>query len=139
MKFVFCSDPLDPTRVEEDFADEYSAARNAGFDTTLLDFDRIKDGRDASITTRRIPVSDCVVKAMYRGWMLTPDEYRLLYDVLWKKNIRLINSPEQYEATHCLPAYYSLIENSTPESVWLHPTESQDIRHLMNLYMEVGH
>ena len=51
--------------------------------------------------------------------MMTPPQYRLLYDVLSERNIRLINDPDQFRHCHHLPECYSIMEQLTPRSVWL--------------------
>ena len=59
------------------------------------------------------------VLAAYRGWMVTPSQYRVLYDALVARGIRLINDPDQYRHGHHLPENYPVIEGRTPRSVWL--------------------
>ena len=45
---------------------------------------------------------------IYRGWMLTYDEYTTLYQAFLSKGFTLINSPEQYRECHYLPCWYDL-------------------------------
>jgi hypothetical protein len=51
--------------------------------------------------------------------MMTPPQYRVLYEALAGRNIRLINDPDQYRHCHHLPECYPIIERLTPRSVWL--------------------
>lgn len=55
---------------------------------------------------------------LYRGWMLTPGQYARLYETLFQKNYKLINSPEEYQHCHYLPDSYPFIEGHTPKTIW---------------------
>nr|BBH89699.1 hypothetical protein KTC_44500 [Thermosporothrix sp. COM3] len=59
--------------------------------------------------------------AVYRGWMLRPEHYGLLYMVLLEKGLRLITSPVAYRFCHMLPEYYRSIKPLTPATLWLPP------------------
>lgn len=52
--------------------------------------------------------------------MLTVEQYRQLYDALLSKNVRLINSPAEYEYCHYLPPSLLLLDGNTPRTVSLH-------------------
>jgi hypothetical protein len=54
--------------------------------------------------------------AIYRGWMLTPDQYRSMHGALSARGITLINSPEAYRTCHYLPDSYPFIEGRTPKT-----------------------
>lgn len=56
--------------------------------------------------------------AIYRGWMMKPDMYRLFYEKLKEKGIILINSPEEYNRYHMLPGWYNDFKEYTAKSVW---------------------
>ncbi len=68
---------------------------------------------------RRVPDRPEGVLAAYRGWMVTPPQYKVLFEALAAKNIRLINDPDQYRHGHYLPENYPVIEGDTPRSIWL--------------------
>ena len=51
--------------------------------------------------------------------MMTPPQYRLLFDALAGRNVRLINDANQYRHCHYLPECYPIIERLTPRSVRL--------------------
>ena len=48
-----------------------------------------------------------------RGWMMKPENYRLLYEELLKQNIRLATSPDEYEQMHIFPNVYSVFGEDT--------------------------
>nr|WP_262896868.1 ATP-grasp domain-containing protein [Fulvivirga sediminis] len=58
---------------------------------------------------------------------MTPSEYQSFYDELLNKNIKLINSPEEYKHCHYLPESYSIIESLTPKSYWFNKLDDQAI------------
>jgi len=77
--------------------------------------------------------------AIYRGWMLTPSEYTRLVDALHGRNVRLINSPQEYLHCHWLPHSYSVIEGHTPRSVWIPaPDGSWDMNAVTDLLKQFG-
>jgi hypothetical protein len=51
--------------------------------------------------------------------MVTPPQFRVLYEALIARGIRLINDPDQYRHGHYLPETYPVIEGQTPRSLWL--------------------
>src|SRR5690606_9837050 len=92
MRIVFCNDDLTPRAVDPSYENESVAASDAGFDVDVVDFTAVRTG-DADTCVRLVKVAGDVETAIYRGWMLTPSEYRVLYNALYRRNIRLINSP----------------------------------------------
>lgn len=68
---------------------------------------------------RRVPHQPQPGLGVYRGWMLTPEQYRVLYEALEGKGIRLLNDPATYLHCHYLPESYPVIEPHTPRSVWI--------------------
>jgi hypothetical protein len=108
-------EPFNPREVEPDFEPERHAARAAGLDIALIDHARVLEGA-ASAAVARTP--EGTGTAIYRGWMLRPNQYEALYAALLLRGIALINTPEQYRTCHYLPESYPWIEGRTPRSVW---------------------
>jgi hypothetical protein len=50
---------------------------------------------------------------IYRGWMLTVDEYQSLYDWLAVRGIILINNPAQYQHAHYISGWYAQLKEFT--------------------------
>ncbi len=112
---LFPCDPLNPRQVEPDFEPERYAARVVGLETALVDHSRVLDGAAVAAVAR---VPEGARTAIYRGWMLKPNQYEATHSALVSRGIALINSPQQYRACHYLPEGYSWIEGRTPRSVW---------------------
>jgi hypothetical protein len=75
---------------------------------------------------------------VYRGWMVTPDQYRLLYGALEGKGIRLLNDPAAYRHCHHLPESYPAIETHTPRSAWIKTTGDVSTDQIMELLRPFG-
>ncbi len=119
MVVVFCRDPLEPSRPDRAFEAEVVAIEDRALPYVLVDHDALLREDEPAQAVRRVPGQPEPVLAAYRGWMVTPHQYRKLYEALSAKNIRLINDPEQYRHAHYLPENYPVIRGLTPRSAWL--------------------
>lgn len=55
---------------------------------------------------------------LYRGWMLSEDEYDELEIFIEKNNLSLITTKEQYYAAHHMNNWYDLVDDITPETIF---------------------
>lgn len=115
---LFCESPLQANKVDEDFKDEFIAAKENGFETLLFSFEDLTSPDRSSIAAKRIKQNDKWATVIYRGWMLTPKQYAFLYNDLWSKNFKLINSVVAYQNCHYLPDSLKFIKNRTPKTVF---------------------
>jgi len=129
---LFCEHPLQTNKVDEDFEDELYAAEENGFETILFNFEQLTVDGDASRSIKNIKSRDCLTPVIYRGWMLTPKQYSVLYDGLLSKNFQLINTTEEYQNCHYLPDSLKFIESRTPRTVF----EKFDHENSMDRLME---
>lgn len=120
VNFLFCSHPLYPRRVDEDYEEEYQAA---GLDNAcaLFSYEEFMEGR------LKLYGEDISGLTVYRGWMMKPKMYRELYDALEQKGIYLINTPEEYERYHLLPGWYNDFKDDTAASVWTTGNNIEDV------------
>lgn len=109
--FLFPADPLRPRAVDEHFAAQAAAVREAGGRVALLDHDALLQGRIED-SVRRVPSS--LGPAWYRGWMIPTAAYQALAEA----GIPLLTSPADYRRAHELPGWYAAFEDVTPASVW---------------------
>jgi hypothetical protein len=119
MMVVFCRDPLESSRPDRAFGAEAGVVERMSLPYVLVDYDDLVREDDPDQAVRRVPEQPDPVLAFYRGWMVTPPQYRRLYEALSARNIRLINDPEQYRHGHHLPENYPVIRAHTPRSVWV--------------------
>ena len=115
---LFCESPIEANKVDEDFEDQFVSAKQNGFETLLFNFEDLTSADRFSIATKRIRQTDKIVNVIYRGWMLTPKQYSILYNDLLSKNYKLINTREEYQNCHYLPDSLKFIENRTPKTVF---------------------
>lgn len=136
MKIIFCTDPLNPGKVDTDYENEFIAAKELGFEVGLISFEDLVDIDDPSAAIKKLKASVDGETAIYRGWMLKPDKYAELYHALKKKNIELINSPKRYRNCHYLPESYNTIEDYTPRSIWF--SKEQISESMDEIYEKLG-
>jgi hypothetical protein len=115
---LFCESALEANKVDEDFKDQFISAEENGFGTLLFSFEDLTSADSSSVATKRIKASDKLVNVIYRGWMLTPKQYSILYYDLLSKNYQLINTVQEYLNCHYLPDSLKFIENRTPKTVF---------------------
>ncbi|UZR93286.1 ATP-grasp domain-containing protein [Chondrinema litorale] len=127
---VFCNDLLNPNKVDVDFESEYSAAIQVGFKPLLISHEELI-ANDSVGSINKIVRREVKTKAIYRGWILTGEQYKSLYVKLLDKNIALINSPQAYEHTHYLPDAYPIIEAHTAKSIFIDLADNKlDYKHI---------
>lgn len=110
--FLFPSDPFNKRVVDSDYADDLNALGVQGFTHTLFSYEDLLEGKFRPLTP--IPPNQSVV---YRGWMMTPDTYRILYDALVTSGACLLTSPTQYQHCHYLPEWYDSCCDFTPKTI----------------------
>lgn len=117
MIIVYCDSVIDHKKVDPDYEAERKATIDAGFKTAVISYEYLTEG-NVHTATRHVETQPTMVIGIYRGWMLTPNQYKNLHYYLALRNIRLINFPEEYKHCHYLPESYSKIEAVTPLSKW---------------------
>ena len=107
---LFPSDYFDSSIVDADMRKEYEAAVETGlFDVILFDYDAwFNNGR-----LRLNKPLDMMRRAIYRGWMMKPEQYESFYKALLQSNIRLVTKPEEYNALHMFPNVYEKLGEHT--------------------------
>lgn len=119
MKIIFCQDPMSEGNPDSMYIDEVAAATRAGLEFELIDYVAIAEKNNPARAVRDIHVRDTVEPAIYRGWMLSSNQYSALYDALFSRGIQLINNAQQYQHAQHLPEALPIIEAHTPHTVWM--------------------
>lgn len=138
MHFIFCADPFDPTSPDEAFATEAHAASDVGLPYHLISFEALVDDGRPNAAVRRVPSAPTPEPALYRGWMLRPEQYAQLYTALQERGYQLLNTPTAYRHCHYLPESYPIIATHTPQSVYLPLSECDDIDHILQALAPFG-
>ncbi len=104
---------------------ESHALDEVGLDSAWIEMESVVDG-EADLALSH--VREAPGRAwLYRGWMLTEDEYSALADAVEERGERLVVGPEEYALTHYLPSYYGHLRGHTALSAWTDgadPTEA---------------
>ena len=104
--------------VDSEYEVEFNSIKN-GIDLSvgLFNYDDFISGSELKLN---IPIKDGDIECIYRGWMMNPKQYKRFYNDLSDKfNIKLVNTPEEYDNCHLFPSSYLQIKDYTPKSVWL--------------------
>jgi hypothetical protein len=115
---LFCEDPFESNKADPDYIEEFLVVKQLGFETLVFNFEDLTSEDRYEQATRKIKPAAGNKKVIYRGWMLTPKQYALLYNNLLKKNYKLINTVEQYQNCHYLPDSLQFIEGRTPKTIF---------------------
>lgn len=109
------------TKVDEDLQQEYDAVMATGlFDVALFGYDKWFD--EGKLTVKNAPDEEHL--AVYRGWMMKPEQYEQFYVLLLDQNIRLVTEPEQYRRMHIFPNVYEKVKDD-PAKMEIYPLHSQ--------------
>lgn len=117
---LFPADPTNIRRVDEHFAPQAQAARELGHTVRLVNLAALERATGEPIL--RWPALDEPVRATYRGWMVTPENYARLAELLLAKGAVLATSPPQYQRAHELPGWYDALRAFTPKTVEIEAT-----------------
>jgi hypothetical protein len=128
---LFCENPLEPHNVDPDFQEEFDCAKNNDFKTIIFNYDDL-NADNIEKATRKIKHADTQTSVIYRGWMLTPSQYAKLYNSLSTKNLKLINSPTEYQNCHYLPNSLAFIEGRTPKTVFEKLADTNNLKSIIN-------
>lgn len=128
---LFCENPIQSNLVDEDFNDQFVSASENGFKTLLFNYDDLISADRWPIATNRIKQNEEIASVIYRGWMLTPAHYKILYNQLLSKNYKLINTVEEYQNCHYLPDSLKFIKSRTPQTIFENYEDESSIETLI--------
>src|SRR5262249_3419533 len=94
MELLFCCNPDMRKLPHPAFELEFDAAREPGFTCRLFGFEDFLEGRAERAFSQLPPAAGEVL--LYRGWVFTEGEYRLLDAALHDRGYALFTSPEAY-------------------------------------------
>lgn len=106
MQFIFSADPLHPTNVDDYFKPQIVELTNGEYPAVFS----LEENK-----SQRVRAGETV---MYRGWMLTEDQYTAMAAQVEARGAMLFTSTEQYLNTHHIPNWYPLLKEFTPDTIW---------------------
>ncbi len=114
IRVLFPNEPYDRKHVDSAYKEEFNVCEMLGIKTYFYDYEELIENNKL---ISNIDSDNNNVTLVYRGWMLKPNSYDLLYyKILEKTNgyYTLLNSPKQYSNCHCFPYIYDNIKEFTP-------------------------
>ncbi len=138
VSILFCENPLEKNAVEPDFAREYAAANEAGFVTLLLNYDDLLIEERQLFALKRIRPAETETLVIYRGWMLTPEQYAMLFGMLHARNYTLANTATEYQNCHYLPDSLQFIASKTPATIYQPIVDKSSIELLIDSVAQFG-
>jgi hypothetical protein len=111
MHLLYPSNPLRVRQPDDGYAAEVEAVSVAGFELSLFSFESFQAGE-----FRAIPPLPPSAQILYRGWMLSTQEYASLVNSIQGAGAAPSIDLNAYTASHHLPNWYSKISDLTPET-----------------------
>jgi len=108
---LYPNSPLRAKQPDEQFAAEVDAVRAVGFGVSLFSLEDFQSG-----DFRALPPLPSTSDILYRGWMLSTDEYERLVAGVSGVGARLAVDRGAYLASHHLPQWYAALADLTPET-----------------------
>ncbi|MDM8558461.1 ATP-grasp domain-containing protein [Candidatus Parabeggiatoa sp. HSG14] len=105
--------------IDSDYVQEAKLASACSLPYSLINYEALVDDNNVNIALKRIQKTKEFRAALYRGWMMKPEKYAILYHALKNYGVKLINSPAQYQHCHYLPESYPIIQEMTPKTLWI--------------------
>ncbi len=106
---LFPADSLRKSQVETDYETEWHAARNAGFETAIFDFDALTHGENARQILRFLPREAAAQTVVLRSWMLSVENYARLETMLRERELTPLTDSKSYQSAHHFPDFYPFL------------------------------
>jgi hypothetical protein len=111
MRILYPADTFSPKRVDEIYADEYTAAKNAGLPISIFNYEDFLTGG-----FKPSPSFESGETILYRGWMMSESEYQRLVDCIHAADCKPLTSVDVYLLCHHLPRWYPVLRDYTAET-----------------------
>ena len=112
---IYPSEYGKPRKVDTEYEFEKTITDKFGVYTALINYDEyIYMGKNLHLTFLT-DIPEEPTEGIYRGWMLSPEQYKVMYESLKLANIVLVNNPEEYKNAHWFNRAYEKISDYTPK------------------------
>jgi hypothetical protein len=118
---------------DDRFELEALAAEEVGLESYATPLDPVVNG-DAERALRRLP-RPRHRRWLYRGWMLSEEEYTSLHEAVADRGEELVVDPESFAEATYAPSYLPLLGEHTPPARW---TEGESIEEAWEVAQELG-
>lgn len=128
---LFPSDFYSVEKVDPDLQKEYEATLDTGlYNVVLFGYDQWFQEERLVLSEIQVGQARRVVqealgteaqgmptkglhRAVYRGWMMKPEQYERFYEELRRNGIELVDKPEEYMLMHVFPNVYPAVREDT--------------------------
>jgi hypothetical protein len=111
MHLLYPCSPLRSRLPDEQYQPEVEAVRAEGVEISLFSFENFQAG-----VFKACPMLPVGGEVLYRGWMLSGNEYAALVEAIEAAGCKAIIGAADYVACHHLPNWYPLLSEFTPET-----------------------
>lgn len=118
---------------EDRFELEALAAEELGIESYAIPLDPVVNG-DPERAIRRLPRANDR-RWLYRGWMLSEEEYTSLFEAIADRGEELVVDPESFAEAAYAPNYLPLLGEHSAPARW---TEGEDIEEAWEVAQELG-
>lgn len=108
--FLMSADEIDRLLVEEIFRPQAEMLQQCGYSVSVVPNSAFRK----NIKIHQLPLG---AKIIYRGWMVSLEEYTQFEQTIVACGANLFTNSTQYKLTHYLPNWYPLLCEFTPETV----------------------
>ncbi len=122
MRILFCR-PDSPQDTDDRLALEADALDELGVRHDAI---AIEDVVDDELERALAPLGDLDDDVLYRGWMLTADEYARLETAIADRGGALVVDPDAFEAAHYLPSWFPAVADRSPATCWTWGTDAAE-------------
>jgi hypothetical protein len=111
MHLLYPSSPLRSRQPDEQYQAEVEAVRSEGFEVSLFSVEAF-----LACDFKASPPLPANAEILYRGWMLSKDEYGSLVAAIRGADSQPVSDLTSYLTCHYLPNWYPLLSEFTPET-----------------------
>lgn len=114
MRLLYPSDPFNKNKPDDEFLEEFLAAKSAGLACFLFSSEDFEAG-----VFKPRPSEAFAGEFLYRGWMFTVERYAQLERSIEAAEAEMVVTTADYRRCHYLPEWYELCKDVTPSTIFL--------------------
>ncbi|WP_428242734.1 ATP-grasp domain-containing protein [Gynuella sp.] len=118
MRLLFPRNPLNEKEADGPFGEEYVLLKEKGITCSLYDYDALVFGE----FWPQPPIENGDI-VLYRGWMLNPDTYNRLSNLVRKRGGEMLTSADNFVRSHHITGWYDAVVEFTAETIFIEHEE----------------
>jgi hypothetical protein len=122
---LFPANPLNERQVDPEFEREWAALQFAGVQRALVAANIEQERFGGAPLLRYLP--EDAGKVLYRGWMLSANEYAIMSQHLQSKGFELIATQSEYLRAHWLFNWLDAFDGLTPRTMFVNRDASNEL------------